>query len=66
MYLTHVLYSITLIVVYFFYTLKSWHLDFPCIFTVCQLTLSAGQVGTHRGWQKSFSLLLRMNSIQLP
>ena len=42
---TYIWQNVTLPVVCFFYTLKSWDLDLPCVFTICQLTLSAGQVG---------------------
>jgi hypothetical protein len=43
---TTVFLTISLFIVCLFYTLKSWHLDFPCINTLCQPILSAGQVGT--------------------
>jgi len=46
MYLTLFFLTITVIVICFFYTLKSWHLAFLCTFTLCQLTLSARRVGT--------------------
>ena len=43
---TFVLLNITS-TVYFFYNSKSWHLDFQCIFSMCQLSPPAGHVGTH-------------------
>ena len=43
---TFVFLTITLIVICFFYNVKSWYLDFLCTFTLCQLTLSARLVGT--------------------
>ena len=43
---TFVFLTITLIVICFFYSVKSWYLDFLCTFTLCQLTLSARQVRT--------------------
>jgi hypothetical protein len=62
---TFVFLTITLIVICFFYTLKSWHLDFPYTFTLCQLTLSARQTGTRAEvWQNAFassSLLITSN-----
>ena len=43
---TFVFLTITLIVMFFFYNVKSWYLDFLCTFTLCHLTLPARQVGT--------------------
>jgi len=53
-----------LIVVCFFYTLQSCRLHFPRICTICQLTLSEGQVGTRAEVkEKAFpSFSLRMVS----
>jgi hypothetical protein len=62
---TVVFLTISLKVVCWFYTLKSWHLDFPCICTLYQLTLSAGQVGTRAEVREnafpSCSLLIASN-----
>ena len=61
---TSVVQNITLLVVCFFSILKTWYLDFPCMFTLFQLTLSAGQVGTLAEiWDKKFpSFSLRISS----
>jgi hypothetical protein len=61
---TFVFLTVALIVVFLLH-LKSRHLDFLCAFTLCQLTLSARQVGTRAEVREnafpSSSLLIASN-----